>query len=258
MAKDKVIKCRYCRVQEIVADRDDRVRIAICDDEPEAVSYFRRVVERSLYKLDISGKIDIYTQAKQLTDSRVDYDMIFLDIEMPDKNGLQTAMELYEQRADNKIVFITNHQEYIQEAYKVQPFRYLYKSDPEEWVKETIVDALKANDNRKGIMLDGNGHFYYILLGEILYIEALGDEILFVLSGGEKYIVRETLKGMLQILGKRFIRCRRDMLVNLKHIFRVGTETIVLDNGEEIRMSHRERKNVKNEYRDYIKEMVNY
>ena len=258
MNPDKIIRCKYLQIQDGITGVNSEVRIAICDDEIEDVKHFRRVVQHSLGRLGIAGNIDIYMHANELLGSKINYDIIFLDIEMPDKGGLQTAKELRDKTADSKVIFVTNYREYIQEAYKVQPFRYLYKTDPEKWIQEAIADALKENDSRRGIMLEGSGRFYYILLDKILYIEALGDEVLFVLEGQEQYITRVTVKSIYEILESKFVRCNRGMLVSFKHIRRVEAETVTLDNGMKIPISYRERRNVKEKYREYIRRIISW
>ncbi len=153
---------------------------------------------------------------------------------------------------------MTNYNQYIQEAYKVQPFRYLYKSDPEEWVREAIIDALEENEERQGMLLEGDGQTRCIILDDILYVEALGDEIAIILEGKEKYIVRMTLKAIYGLLESRFIKCSRRVLINPRHIQAVEDASIILNGGIEIPMSCREKKSVKQKYREYIKKSVKW
>lgn len=254
----KIIKCKYIGMQSSITSGGNKVRVAVCDDIMPAAEYYGDLVESILRQLEVEGEVVRYTKAEELLSCQTGYDMIFLDIEMPDHNGLETADELRKKRLHGKIIFMTNYDTYIQEAYKVQPFRYLYKSDPKEWIREAITSALKENEERQGILLEIDGQIHRVVLDDILYIEALGDEVAIIIGEEEKYIVKMTLKAIYGLLGNRFVKCSRGVAVNPRHTLAVRDASIILDSGLEISISYRERKNVKQKYQEYIKKSVNW
>lgn len=247
------MKCKYLHMQEGIVDRDNKIKIAICDDQEKEADNSKRTIQKVLRQMGIEGDLKVYMRARDFLGSQVGYDVVFLDIEMPDMDGLRIAEELKAKKAGGKVVFMTNHSQYIQEAYKVQPFRYLYKGDPEQWIQDALADILKENEGRQGILLESDGRCFHILLDKILYIEALGDDVAFVLGGQEKYIVRMALKRAEELLGSRFVSCRRETLVNLKRIFKIEEGSVKLDDGTEIPISYRKRREVKQRYVEYIK-----
>lgn len=250
MLQNKDVSAKYEGVVRGIVHADNYLKIAICDDEREYTIFLKRILLRELQGMNMQARIDTYTQSERLISCGETYDIIFLDIEMPDRNGLETASELKGRRS--KIIFMTNYSEYIQEAYKVQPFRYLYKTDSEDKIREAVVDALLDDADRMGIMLELNGAHYYLTLKDVLYIRALGDEVEIALTKDE-YIVRTTMKKMSADLSERFIRCSRSLLLNFQHIAFVEKDAAVLDDGSRFPIPVRERKKVKEEWHNYKK-----
>lgn len=258
MGFDRIVQCKYVGMRGGITNEGKQLKVAVCDDIMPVACYYKEMVEAILRQLEVKGGVAVYTEAGELLSSQTGYEIVFLDIELSDSNGLQVAKKLRERKGHEKIIFMTNYNQYIQEAYKVQPFRYLYKSDPEEWVREAIIDALEENEERQGMLLEGDGQTRCIILDDILYVEALGDEIAIILEGKEKYIVRMTLKAIYGLLESRFIKCSRRVLINPRHIQAVEDASIILNGDVEIPMSCREKKSVKQKYREYIKKSVKW
>ena len=258
MGCNKIVQCKYVGMQGGIANEGNQLKVAVCDDVMSVAYYYGDMVEAILKQLEVTGEVVVYTKAEELLSSKMRYEIILLDIELSDDNGLQVAKKLRERKTNEKIIFMTNYNHYIQEAYKVQPFRYLYKSNPEEWVREAITDALEENEERQGMLLESDGRVHCIILDDILYVEALGDEVAVILGGKEKYIVRMTLKAIYGVLEGRFIKCSRRVLINPKHILAIGDTSIILNGNIEIPMSCREKKSVKQKYREYVKRSVKW
>lgn len=258
MGVHQIVKCKFAGMQGGLVNEGNDLKIAVCDDMVRIANAYGDAVERVLRQLGVKGEVVVYTKAEELLSNQAGYDIIFLDIEMPDCNSLQMARELRKKKTYGKIIFMTNYSQYIQEAYKVQPFRYLYKSDPEEWIRDAIADALEECKERDGILLESDGRIYPVFLDDILYIEALGDEVAIILARGERYIVRTTLKAIYGLLENRFVKCSRGVLINLKHIFNIGDMSITLNGDIEIPMSYREKRNVKQKYIEYVKKLVKW
>ena len=99
------------------------MRIAICDDE----KIFRDQIKKYILEVSSDSSIDEYTCGDDLAGSESNYDIIFLDIEMPGISGIETAEKLRENGSDADIIFLTSHVEFVYEAFKVRAFRFLQK-----------------------------------------------------------------------------------------------------------------------------------
>ena len=109
------------------------LRIAICDDEQEAVESHKKAVEAALGLLRAVGEMITYTSSDNLFCDIVEdgfhFDLILLDIEMPGRTGMELAEQLRPVLPHVKIIFITSHVEYAIDAYELSIFRYVPKND---------------------------------------------------------------------------------------------------------------------------------
>ena len=108
------------------------IHIAICDDE----EYFRmreeKLVGEYMKKRKYGCTIDVYPSGKEMlhaADVSMQYDIIFLDINMEEMDGLETARRIRQASAKVHIVFVTAYITYALEGYKVNAARYLLKED---------------------------------------------------------------------------------------------------------------------------------
>lgn len=107
-------------------------RIAICDDEKPFRDSVKKFVEKYLCEKNISYDIDTFASGKELLElgiELVQYDIIFLDINMDEIDGIVTAQKIREYSSEVYIVFVTAYIDYSLEGYKVDAARYLLKNN---------------------------------------------------------------------------------------------------------------------------------
>lgn len=107
------------------------LRIAICDDEKLFRENIKKYVLKYLSEKDISSEIDMFNSGKELLGLGTDllgYNIIFLDINMDEIDGIMTAHKIREYSMDIYIVFVTAYVKYSLEGYKVDATRYLLKN----------------------------------------------------------------------------------------------------------------------------------
>ena len=116
------------------------MKIAICDDEKNLRRDLRRLVEIHLELKGLSFSVSEYESGEQLlADSRSeDIDILFLDIEMPGKGGMETASLLRASGRKMLIIFITAYPDYVFQGYEVQAFHYILKPYQEKKIKEVL------------------------------------------------------------------------------------------------------------------------
>ena len=106
------------------------MRIMVCDDNELFLSAFKQKIEDYCAKKDWECQIGVFSDPKKiLNESIKDVEIVFLDIDMPNRNGLDIARELRSQSEDLIIVFVTGFLEYAPKGYTVGAFRYLLKTD---------------------------------------------------------------------------------------------------------------------------------
>ena len=142
-------------------------------------------------------------------------DVIFLDINMPDMNGISLGKIITKMYPDMKIVFITAYKDYAVDAFEIKAFDYLLKSLVN--VKTELTSSIK-NSSLKKITVNIDERLYVISLNDIDYIEASEKETL-IFSNQKKYVSKIKISKWEEMLkGDNFYRCHRSFIINLDKI----------------------------------------
>ena len=154
-------------------------------------------------------------------------DVIFLDISMPDMNGISLGKIVTKMYPDTKIVFITAYKDYAVDAFEIKAFDYLLKPYSETRIRnllkslvnrETEVISSIKNSNLKKITVNIDERLYVISLNDVDYIEASEKETL-IFSNQKKYISKIKISKWEEMLkGYNFYRCHRSFIINLDKI----------------------------------------
>ena len=222
--------------------------IAICDDE----EYFR-ITEKQLILKYMAGKncecmIDMYESGKELLNLREElnqYHIIFLDVNMEEIDGIETAKEIRKITKDVFIVFVTAFITYALEGYKVDAVRYLIK-DHESLEKMDYEENEMTFDFQEGKTT--------ISLENILYIESNLHRLIFYMAGEDAvhYTIYTKLDDVAESLqNKGFCRIHKSYLVNLKYVESVERYRAVLSNGKSLAISKARFLDTRNEFACY-------
>lgn len=184
---------------------------------------------------------------------KADYDIIFLDIEMPGMDGLETAYEIRRTDETAAIIFITNMAQYAIKGYEVNAIDFMVK--PVNYYNFT--DKLKRaigfsqSRTRRDIILKGPEEIVRMPLSEIYYIEKDGNSLVYHTKQGE-YRERgsmQKLKGKLD--DGIFSECSSGYLVNLAHVEKIEKDMILAD-GVRLPVSRRMKKEFVRKFMDYV------
>ena len=233
------------------------IHIAICDDE----EYFRlleeKLVGEYLEKRQYSYAIDTYSSGREMLDKAgisMQYDIVFLDINMEEMDGLETAWRIRQISGQIFIVFVTAYITYALEGYKVNAVRYLLKEKGslENAIKECL-DAIAAqmeSQNKKyEIYFPGNRRC--VPVDTLLYVESRLHKVLFFAmdEGIKEYCKYGRLDGGEQELKPYgFYRIHQSFLVNIRFVKNVERYTASLENGIALGISKKYYKDIEREY----------
>lgn len=223
----------------------------MCDDE----TIICEDTQRKIKDIRADYLVDIYDNGSEILSVGKKYDMLFLDIEIPEKDGMCIAKELRGQGYQGHIIFLTSHTEFMPEAFKIKAFRFLEKPVDIEELKETISEAEKEIFENKQMIVTDNGEEILINISDILYIEAKKNKtILYTID--ETIETNNTLKYWIKELGTiHFCQVHKSYLAALRYIKRVDADHITLHyTKEEIPVSRRKAVLVKKAFFSYIKE----
>lgn len=215
------------------------LQIAVCDDETYYRNRIYSLLSEYLEARSLNASIDIFSSGKEFLSERanlVKYDIVFLDINMEEVDGIQTAQKICDYQSGTCIVLVTAFLNYALEGYKVGAVRYIMKDALEIQMPECMEAVLKKMQIQKITFsfLEGEKTLY---TDNILYVESRRHKCLFYYM--EKETVTYQMYGKLDQLEEalsayRFLRIHKSFLVNMKHIRRISNYLAVLDCGEEL------------------------
>ncbi len=227
-------------------------KIAICDDEELYCEQILELCQNRFDKENISGVIDVYHSGEEILDSKEEYHAIFLDVEMKQQNGFEVAKILNKRKTETRIIYITSHNEWMEQAFEVKAFRYLSKEKMNK-IPDILMDAIHELSEDAGILVKEaeDNRLEFVMYKDIYLLESMG-AIVILHKEKAHMMIRDTVKSMLEKLDDRFIECNRGVAINYQHIKRIENGSVMLKNGLKQKISYRRRKVVEDGYKKYI------
>ena len=236
------VKCTFLahffQIYFLYSHNPEIMKVLICDDKEEeanalAVLFSSLNVENVVFTDTVHAFDYICSGAK--------IDACFLDIVMPEINGIELAEKLRQNNFDGKIIFLTTSNDFAHESYKVKAFDYLIKPPTLEnitRVLKSLEDASKDNDT-DGLVVKTQGNSKVIPFRDISHVEVI-DHIVFIMLSDRSIIKENTTFGEMAerlLRDSRFARCHRSYIVNVNKIAVVSNREVVMENGAKIPVS---------------------
>lgn len=133
------------------------MRIAICDDQPMMCEEINTKLKRYAEQKHCAVDAIIFHTGKELLSSKHLFDIVFLDIELENENGIEIA-ESYRMEHKGRIIFLTSHIEEMPNGYKVRAFRFLVKPINEAILYEAMDSAVQEIVLDKPMMVQEDGN----------------------------------------------------------------------------------------------------
>lgn len=195
------------------------IRCAIVDDEPFAIELLEDYIRR-IPQLQLVATFDNPLHAFQYLQGQI-VDLLFLDIEMPELNGMQLSSML--DPTTTKVIFTTAYSAYAAESYDKNALDYLLK--PIAFERFLIaVNKINASDSRvkfeekeENIYIKTNGGYRQLAYPEIGFIKAIKDYVM-IYTQHQHYIVYHSLKKLEQVLPDYFKRIHHSYIINLSNL----------------------------------------
>ncbi|GAB4203616.1 MAG: LytTR family DNA-binding domain-containing protein [Bacteroidia bacterium] len=229
----------------------DKIRTIIIDDEKNSRDNTRMILSKYFSEIEIIGEAEDGIQGRKLI-SQLHPDLVFLDVNMPELNGLEMLESIPEKDKNFYVIFLTAYGDYTIQAIRAGAIDYLMKPLMKEELMQAIkrvskfIEERKTSDNAASInstnklMVSHSKGFNLIDFNEIIMLEAAGNYTDFYLTGNRKIISSRTLKDYEDILDKNiFFRVSRSAIVNLNHIkeYNNNDETLTLSENRQIHIS---------------------
>ena len=230
--------------------------IAVCDDMPLECAELARRIGKILNQSGTEFSIKYFLNGKELLKAAESFDIIFLDIKMPEISGMELARQMRDNRCESIIIFITSAEEYVYEAYDVEAFHFMLKPLNDEKLKNVLKKAVVKimGRNNEDFLIISSGHqIKKILLKDILYIESVG-RIVKIHCNSDVLETYKQIGDLEQILSeKHFFRCHKSYLLNLEYVSRFDKSEIIMENGDTVYLARKRAKIFKQEIISYMK-----
>lgn len=232
------------------------MQIAVCDDEKEMRDMFRAKIQMIYPKAELL----FYQSGDALLSSNNQPDILFLDIQMPGRNGMETARELRKKWKETILIFVTVIDDYVFQAFDVGAFHYLVKPFNDKKFTEVLLNAVRQVEDRKlqhsgqnrevpSLMITTKGKHITVKLEDIIYAEVYDRKIiLHTIDSDIEYYGK--MKELEKKVGDEFYRPHRAYLVNFSYIRKYDATTIYLEKGQALM--------AKKNYRDFVKCYLKY
>ena len=239
------------------------IRCIAIDDEPLALTQISEYIKKIPYLSLTVSCLDAFEAMEIMSKEKVD--LMFVDINMPDLNGLDMVKSLKEPPV---VIFTTAYSEYAIEGFRVNAIDYLLKpfsmkdfikatDKAREWIEfkaaQKEKDGGEGNVDEESLFVKSEYSMIRIRFDEIKYIEGMSDYVRIYIEGRDKPVMSLlSIKGLEERLpSDRFMRVHRSYIVNLEKIREVTRLRIVFGNtyipvGE----------NYKDKFNSYIKERL--
>ncbi len=212
------------------------LNIAICDDEITQINNLKTLLNKWAKERNFALQIKEYASAESYlfnNENGSNFDIILLDIEMGEINGVELAKKIRKLSDSVQIIFITGYSDYIADGYEVCALHYLMKPLNEDKFIETLNRAvLHIKRNEKKLILESAQELIAIPIYQIIYIQVVKNYI--TIYAKENYSAKMTLTSVYDKLDNHFFKIGRSYIVNLTYINKITKTQVFFTNGSDI------------------------
>ena len=224
--------------------------VGICDDDKDDLKRMEEGVINCLSEMEIRirREICLYHNGQDLFTEVVSrrFDLVLIDLEMPEWHGFDLAEKLHITSPETRIVFVSSHESLVYPSFEYTPLWFVRKNRMQHDMAQALRKYFMLTVHMEGKYRIKEGYgCREIRIADIHYIECSGHTMTIRTGSGSQYEKYGSLKAEEEELGKHgFIRIHKNYLVNMKYIGEVGQKCVMLKDGTELDMGRERRKAV--------------
>ena len=219
------------------------MRIAICDDDMAVTGVMDGMLQKIEKEEKIEMEVDVFFGGAGLWEQIQQtgaYDLIYLDIEMKDMDGITVARKIREKDPYTILIFVSAYDSYFRQLFEVEPFRFLDKPLDEKIFREYFLLAYKRiSTQNERFAFRFEKRIYQLPLREIVYFES-NLRVIYIHGKDREYRFYGKLNQVqeqMEKMSRYFIRIQRSYLVNYYHILSMNGREVELITGEKLPVS---------------------
>ena len=221
------------------------IRIAILEDDPEDLHLLQGAISRYGEEKGVEFEIQWFQGGMQLLDcGTAKFDLLFLDIEVQNLNGMETAKRIRKTDAEVAIIFTTRLAHYAIKGYDVDALDFLVKPVRYRSLCFRLDKALRAIQGKKGslVTIVSNRSMIRLNTDDIYYIEANRHKLVYHTALGNYETSDTTITAAAKSYAPlHFSPCHNSFLCNLKYVTGVTKDEAMVA-GERLKISRGQRK----------------
>ena len=218
------------------------IKCIAIDDEPMALDKLVNYIKRIPY-LDLVASCEDASEAMKIVSTQK-VDVMFIDINMPDVNGLEFVRGLV---SPPMVVFTTAYPEYAVESYKVSAVDYLLKPFSFEDFQRAagkLSEEISGRNPDRGVMqtddalfLKVDYRYVRVSMEDIVYVEGMNEYLKVHLTSGDPLLTHTTFRNFNQYLPAHFLQVHRSYVVNMHQVKEIERSVILMSDGTHISIS---------------------
>lgn len=209
-----------------------KINCLVVDDEEVSRAIVKRFISKTSF-LELADECESAEEAERTLNEK-NIDLLFLDVKMPGKSGMDLLRHL---ETPHKVILISGAEEHAAEAfersvtdYLVKPFEYPRFLQAVQKARTQIEAIRKETEEQSDLYVKTDARHVRISFHDLLYIEAMADYIIFH-TPGQRYIVHYTMKGVEKRLPTSFFaRVHRSFIVNCHKIDSLEDLNVMIGN----------------------------
>lgn len=210
---------------------------AILDDDKAFAEILHKKVKALFAKYGLNFDIDVFSNADDLRKNRKTYQLIFMDIILPEGDGVNIVQKWIAEGRIGDVIFVSSDEQQVFRTFECHPIYFVRKT----YLEDDLKRAIECYKNRKKppqVMVPEGSRLHVMNVDDVVYMSSKKHYIDVYKRDGEKILIRGKISDMERIFeGYDFIRVRVNCLVNLRYVAGLESRYIQINTGEKLRIS---------------------
>ncbi len=235
------------------------IKVAFCDNDMSVLKQLKGLLDQYCKKSNKEIEYTAFYSSLELMaeiERSVRYDILFLDVILPNENGIDIAKEIRQYDSVVKIIFLTSSSEFAVQSYTVGAYFYQVKPILDDVFFRLMDSAISGcqKEQKRSLILSCKSGILRIDLERLEYCEVIKRTLVFNMENGKVIESSGSMDKLCEQLSRydNFMRPHRSFLVNMEYIQMISHKTIIMDNQAEIPIPHGKCSEIKKMYLDYV------
>lgn len=234
------------------------LKIGLCEDneiQHNQILSFLETISLPKHTIDSFYKgNDLYNSIQEAMEEKEPYDIVIMDIDLPDGNGITFSKRINVFSPHTIIIYMTSYEDYVSDVYDTKHIYFILKKNYQKYLPHALSLANEElnKQRRASLKIYWNKEEYNILQKDIFYMERQLRTTM-IMTPTQTYSTSEKLADLLKRLEDSFAMCHRSYIINLKRVQEITKDSALLVDGTSIPISRRYYSAVKDKINNLIR-----